>query len=105
MAAQGLSSALFYEDTALLRVRHQIVDSRGHVPSQVDPRPIIDGLNRHNTVMKMAIACRAVMDLGCNRDAGRSQLGAQRARLRLRRIRLAMIGIPHNCESLDVDPR
>ena len=102
---EQLGSALLDEDTALLRVRHQIVDSRGHVPSQVDPRPVIDGLNRHNAIMEMAIACRAMMEFGCNRDAGRSQLSAQRARLRLRRIRLAMIGIPHDCKSLDVDAR
>lgn len=102
---EQLGSALLDEDTALLRVRYQIVDSRGHVPSQVDPRPVIGGLDRHNAITEMAIACRAVMELGCKRDAGRSQHSAQRARLRLRRSRLAMIGIPGDCKSLDVDAR
>ena len=54
---QQLGSALLDENTALFRVRHQIVDSRGHVPSQVTLRPVIDGLNRHNAIMEMAIAC------------------------------------------------
>ena len=52
---------LFDEYAALLRMRHEVVDSRGHVPSQVDPRPVIDGLNRHNAVMEMAVTCRAVV--------------------------------------------
>ncbi|WP_438363096.1 helix-turn-helix domain-containing protein [Nioella halotolerans] len=63
-------------------------------PSRVPPLP---------REIRLKVIAKTVQE--ASRDAGRSQLGAQRARLRLRRIRLAMIGIPYDCESLDVDPR
>ena len=100
-----LSSAFLDENTALLRVRHEIVDPRGHVPSQVDSGPIVDGLDGYDAIMEMTVASGAVMEFGRNRDSGRSQLSAHRARLGLRRVRLSMIGIPHDREPLYADAR
>lgn len=55
--------------------------------------------------MKMAVVSGAVMEFGRNRDSGRSQLCAHRARLGLRRVRLSVIGIPHDREPLYADVR